>query len=73
MPLATGRLNRRSSKEAIKEAVSACIETVMHEWKKTGKIGDSRPDNEEEARKQAAGLCYADARRHAGGSKVPRK
>lgn len=73
MPLATEKLRRRSSKEAIDKAVSSCIETVMHEWKETGKIGNSHPDSEEEARKQAAAVCYDDARRHAGASRVPEK
>jgi len=73
MPRATQRLNRRSSREAIDEAISSCIETVMREWKETGRIGNSRPETEEEARKQAAGLCYGEARRQAGATKVPRR
>lgn len=73
MPLPTERLNRRSSKKAIQRAISECVETVMHEWKETGRIGNSRPETEEEARKQAAGVCYTDARRHAGAAKVPRQ
>jgi len=73
MPRATERLNRRSSKSAIQEAVSSCIETTLSEWKKTGKIGTSRPGSEEEARKQAAGLCYSEARSRAGTGNVPRK
>ena len=73
MPRATEKLNRRSSKEAIQEAISSCIETEISEWKETGRIGNSRPENEEEARKQAAGLCYAEARSHAGSAKVPRR
>ena len=73
MPRATQRLNRRSSKEAIQEAISSCIETVMREWKETGRIGNSRPENEEEARKQASGLCYSEARSRAGEVKVPRR
>jgi len=73
MPLATERLTRRSSKEAIQEAISSCIETLMKEWKEDGKIGNSRPKNEREARVQAAAVCYADARRHAGGSSVKKR
>jgi hypothetical protein len=73
MPLPTEKLNRRSSKEHIQETVSACIEMVIREWKETGKIGSSHPETEEDARKQAAAVCYGSARSHAGGSKVPRK
>lgn len=73
MPRATERLNRRSSKEAIQKAISSCIETEMNAYKETGKIGNARPENAEEARKIAAGLCYSDARRHAGAAKVPKK
>lgn len=72
MPLATGRLNRRSSKEQIQRAISQCIETEMNEYKRTGKIGRITPDDKEHALKIAQGMCYADARRHAG-SKVPAK
>jgi len=73
VPRATERLNRRSSKEAIAEAISSCIETEISGWKETGRIGTSRPETEEEAREQAAGLCYSEARSRAGGAKVPRK
>lgn len=72
MPLATEKLSRRSSKEAIQEATSSCIETLMHEYERDGTIGRSRPESKEEARKQAAAICYGDARRHAGEAKVPR-
>lgn len=72
MPLATAKLRRRSSKEAVQGAISSCIATLMGEYKETGKIGTSTPESDEAARKQAAAICYADARRHAG-SKVPRK
>lgn len=60
MPLATGRLNRRSSKEAIDKAISACI----------SQLADEHPDWDNDRRVAA---CYADARRHAGASRVPRK
>lgn len=73
MPLATNKLNRRSKKAAIQEAVSSAIETLMGEWKETGKMGTSHPATEEEARKQAAAIAYHSARSRAGGSKVPRK
>lgn len=71
MPLATEKLNRRSKKEQIQEAISSCIETTMREYERTGRIGRSRPETKEEAQKHAAALCYADARRHAGSAKVP--
>lgn len=73
MPLGTERLNRRSSEEAIQKAISACIEQTMSEYHDTGMIGRSRPGSEEEAREQAAAICYADARRRAGGAKVARR
>jgi len=72
MPLQTSKLNRRSSSKAIQEAISDCIETTLREYKETGKIGNITPDDEGHARRIAQGLCYADARRHAG-SKVPAK
>jgi len=72
MPLATEKVNRRSKKKVIQEAVSSAIETLMREWKATGKMGTSHPKTEAEARKQAAAIAYADARRHAG-AKVPRR
>ena len=73
MPLPTGRLNRRSSREAIQGGISSCIEQVMHEYKETGKIGNITPRDADHAREIASGLCYEDARRHAGQAKVPKK
>ena len=58
MPLATEKLNRRSSKKAIDDAISRCI----------SQLADEHPDWENERRVAA---CYSDARRHAG-SKVKR-
>lgn len=60
MPLPTERLNRRSSHKAVQNAISACIEMMHHE----------HPDWDDD-RIEAA--CYADARRHAGSAKVPKK
>ena len=59
MPLPTSKLSRRSSKEAIDEAISACISL----------LADEHPDWDNDRRVAA---CISDARRHAG-SKVPRK
>ncbi len=72
MPLATGRLNRRSSKEAIAGAISKAIATMMEEYKKSGKIGNTKPDDEGHALKIAQAIAYADARRNAG-SKVKKE
>jgi hypothetical protein len=66
MPLATEKLRRRSSKEAIQAAISACIETLEKE-------NERRPEGKKRSHEQIQAICYADARRHAGGSKVPAK
>lgn len=60
MPLATEKLNRRSSKEAIQKAISACV----------SQLADEHPDWDNDRRVAA---CHADARRHAGAAKVPKK
>ena len=60
MPLPTERLNRRSSKKAIDRAIAGCHELLHKE----------HPDWPDE---RISAACYADARRHAGGAKVPRK
>lgn len=60
MPLATARLNRRSSKKAIQNAISACI----------SQLADEHPDWANDRRVAA---CHEDARRHAGAAKVPKK
>jgi len=60
MPLPTSRLSRRSNKEAIDEAISACI-SMLH---------DEHPDWDDD---RIIAACYADARRHAGAGKVPKK
>lgn len=72
-PLATERLNRRSSKAQIEKAISACIETELSSYHETGKIGASSPGSEEEARAQASAVCYHSARSHAGATKVPKR
>lgn len=60
MPLLTSRLNRRSNKKAIDEAVSACIST----------LSDEHPDWDHD---RVVAACLEDARRHAGQAKVPKK
>ena len=56
MPLATAKLNRRSSKKAIQAAISDCISMLAKE----------HPDWDNDRR---VAVCMSDARRHAG-SKV---
>ena len=51
MPLATEKLNKDSSKEAVMSAISACIKMARDE----GREGS-----------QAAAMCYSSARKHAG-------
>lgn len=60
MPLPTEKLTRRSSKEAIDNAIAQCHE-VLHK---------EHPDWSDE---RISAACYADARRHAGAAKVPKK
>lgn len=60
MPLPTAKLNRRSSKEAIDDAISACISM----------LSDEHPDWDHD---RVVAACIDDARRHAGESKVPKK
>ena len=52
MPLKSG-----SSQKVIQEN----IRELVNSWKKTGKIGNSRPENEEEAIRQATAIAYAKA------------
>ncbi len=59
MPLATEKINRRSSKKAIDAAISACISQLAGE----------HPEWENKRRVAA---CMSDARRHAGSSRVPK-
>lgn len=60
MPLPTEKLTRRSSPEAIQDAISACIEMLHHE----------HPDWDND---RVVAACISDARRHAGSQKVPKK
>lgn len=60
MPWPTAKLNKRSSKKAIGEAISACISFVS----------DEHPDWDND---KVVAACHEDARRHSGSAKVPRK
>jgi len=60
MPLPTVSLSRRSSKKVIDRAISECISM----------LADEHPSWDNDRRVAA---CYADARRHAGATKVPKK
>jgi len=59
MPLATERLTRRSSKEAIDRAISECV----------SQLADEHPNWE---RKRVIAACISDARRHSGSARVPK-
>jgi len=59
MPMPTSKLNRRSSKGAIDEAISACISMLAKE----------HPEWE---RKRVIAACMSDARRHSGSARVPK-
>lgn len=52
MPLKKGSSNKTISKN---------IETEMKKYKKTGKIGTSKPANKKKAAKQAAAIAYSKA------------
>lgn len=60
MPWPTARLNRRSSKKAIDNAISDCISFVS----------DEHPDWDHD---RVVAACHSDARSHAGAAKVPKK
>jgi hypothetical protein len=62
MPLAKGKSQKTISKN---------IETEMHAYEKTGKIGNSKPASKTKAVKQAAAIAYSKARE--SGAKLPRK
>ena len=48
-------------KGSSKKTISKNIETEMKSYKKTGKIGTSKPANKEKAKKQAAAIAYSKA------------
>lgn len=66
MPLATEKLNRRSSEGAIGKAISGAIATMMGEYERTGKIGRTKPRDKAHAQEIAVAIAHEDARRHAG-------
>lgn len=46
-------------------SISANIEEMLRKYKETGRIGNTRPSNMEEARRIAAAAAYANARKSA--------
>ena len=62
MPLKKGKSKKTISKNIKKE---------MKEYKKTGKIGTSKPKSTNAAQKQAAAVAYSKARE--SGAKLPKK
>ena len=70
MLLPTGKLHRRSSIKAIRDAISACQRELYAEYDRSGKIGNRTPKDMNDAYSVALKECYRDARRHAG-TKVP--
>jgi len=52
-----------------RKTVSGNIAEIVSSWKKTGKIGTSRPKNLKEAMKQAQAIAFNSARKssHKGG------
>lgn len=62
----TAGINRRSSIVQINDAIKECTKSALKEYKATGLIGNTRPDNVEHAFEIAYGLSAEDARRRAG-------
>ena len=48
-------------KGSSKKTISKNIETEMKNYKKTGKVGKSKPESKEKATKQAAAIAYSKA------------
>ncbi len=69
--LPTSKLNRRSTREHIQEVINVCCQELQAEYDRSGKIGDRKPKDWDDAWWVAREVCTTDARRHAG-SKVPR-
>ena len=56
-----------------KETISKNIKTEMGKYKKTGKIGTSKPKNKKKAQKQAVAVAFTKADKCAGKkSKMPK-
>jgi hypothetical protein len=62
MPLKKGSSRKTMSKN---------IKTEMDEYKKSGKIGNSKPASKKKAQKQAVAIAYSKARD--SGAKLPKK
>lgn len=54
-----------------KETISKNIKSEMEKFKKTGKIGTSKPKNKKKAQKQATAIALSKAREF--GAKIPKK
>jgi len=53
--------NMPIKKGSSKETISQNIKEIMKSYKKTGKIGSSKPKSLKDARKQAAAIAYSSA------------
>lgn len=62
MPLTSGTSRKTISKN---------IETEMHAYERSGKIGTSKPASKKKAQKQAVAIAYRKARE--SGAKLPKK
>ena len=67
----TGRLTRRSTKQAILDAVRGCVKSALIEYAETGEMGNMKPGNLQQAYEMAYEIAVDDARRHAG-DRVPK-
>ena len=54
-----------------KKTISKNIETEMKQYKKTGKIGTSKPKTKKKAQKQAVAVALSKAKK--SGAKIPKK
>ena len=62
-------LKRGSSRKTISDN----IKTEMHEYKRTGSIGKSKPASNKKAQKQAVAIAMSKARASGGGAATKRK
>jgi hypothetical protein len=61
----------RLRKGVSKTVVSANIREIVHDWRRDGTIGASRPATKEQAVKQAVAIALGEARRTARGQAKP--
>lgn len=62
-------LKRGSSREVISEN----IKEIVDKWKRTGRIGNSRPKTKKEAVRQAVAIALSTARKYKNNRKRRRK